>query len=85
MRGDIRFEHAVVEPNGPVAHGDQTRLRARVGARKQRYIVAQIDKGIAEIRNDALCAAVERRRHGFVEWCDLCNPQLSVFHCCILK
>ena len=54
-----------------------TRVAAgpRLGAGKQRHLVAELDQGVGEMGDDPFRAAVEAGRDGLVEWRDLGNLQ----------
>ena len=80
MGGDIRLESAAIEPNGLFAPDDKIRLGCRVGARKQRYLVAKVDERLAEVGNNSFCATIEHRRHGLVQGGNLRDLQSPVFH-----
>jgi hypothetical protein len=67
VRGDIRLQRRRVEPDRLIARRRQMRPGARFGAGEQRHVVAQVDQSFAEVGDHALGAAVEPRRHGFVQ------------------
>ena len=65
------FSGRGIEADRLVAHGHQRRLGPRLGAGEQRHVVAELDQGVGEMGDDPLGAAVEARRDGLVERCDL--------------
>lgn len=54
-------------PDRPRDAGDEPCRGARVAAREQRDLVAEVDERVGEPRHDALRASVARRRDGFAE------------------
>ena len=74
VRGEVGLERRRIEPDGLVAHGDQMGLGLRPGAGEQGHLVAELHQRVAQVRDDALGAAVQARRDGFIEGCDLGDP-----------
>ena len=67
VRGEIGLEHCRIEPDRLVAHRHQFGAGARIGAGEQRHLMAQINQRVGKVSDDALGAAVEFRRGGFVQ------------------
>jgi hypothetical protein len=65
MRGNLRFELRGVKTDRAIASHDEPGAGARIAARKERHVVAEIDERIGEVCNNSLGAAVESRRYRF--------------------
>ena len=71
------FSGAGIEPDRLIAHRHQLGLGLRVGAGEQGHLVAQVDQRVGQVGDDPLGAAIESRRHGFVQRRDLGDPHSS--------
>src|SRR5438128_7276634 len=73
VSGDVGLEWRRVESERLIASRYQSSLRAGIGAREQRDLVAQIDQSIRQMGHYAFGAAVQMRRYRFVERRDMRN------------
>ena len=58
MRGDVGLERAGIEPDGLLAHGNESRRRAGVSAGEQGDVVPQFHQRVCQVGDDTLGAAV---------------------------
>jgi hypothetical protein len=72
--GQVRLERGGVQADGLVAHDHQLGLGAGVAGGEQGDVVAQVDQGVRQVRDDPLGAAVEAWRDGFVQGRNLGDP-----------
>ena len=71
MGREIGLERAGIEPDRLIAHRHERGPGPRLGTRKQRHLVAELDQGVGEVGDDPFGAAVEAGRDGLVERRDL--------------
>ena len=71
VRGHVRFERRGIQTDRAVAHRDQLGVGVRIGGCEQRDFVTELHQRVAQIRDDALGAAIQLRRNGFGERRDL--------------
>ena len=58
VSGKVRLQQGRIKPDGLIAHGNQRRAGIGVRARKQRDLMPQLHKSVAQVRNDAFGAAI---------------------------
>src|SRR5436190_13801563 len=69
----IRIAHRPVEAQGSRPYRLELGPRQRISAREESELMAGLDEGLRQPRNDTLCPAVKLRRHRFGKRRDLCN------------
>jgi len=65
--GEVGLQGRGIQPNGLITHHHQLRLGSGFSAGEQRHLVTKIDQGVRQVRHHALGAAIEPRRHSFVQ------------------
>ncbi len=77
-QGNEIIRHAGIEAQGTRPDGMEVRLRQAIARGEERDIVSEFHQCICQISDDTLRAAVQFRRYGFRERCDLCNSHIDV-------
>ena len=83
--GQIGLQRTRVQPDRLVPHRDQSRPRPGVGAGEQGHLMAEVDQGIGQMRDDTLGAAVKSGRNRLIQRGDLGNfhDRDSRIHDCV--
>jgi hypothetical protein len=75
--GKIGFQRCNIEADRLISYRDKTRFRARIGGGEQGDLVPQLHQGIAEVRDGPFRAAIQLRRHSFIQRSNLRDSHVS--------
>ncbi len=81
MRRQIGFQRGRIQTERSLSHGCKTCVGPAIAAGEKRYVVAQLDQSIHQMRDDSLRPAIKQRRDRFAKRSNLRDLQGNESFC----